>query len=87
MLEGKIPLEIKISERADNKENSSELEQELKRKEILLVAEKEERAKLVQQLENLQKIVAKDAPTSSTTAEMEKIKKLSEKLKQQKKKE
>lgn len=52
----------------------------------MLNDEKEERAKLAQQLESLQKLVSHE-PNMTDSAELEKIKKLSEKLKQQKKKE
>ena len=42
---------------------------------------------MIQQLEDLQKLTAPTAPTAANTAELERIKKLNEKLKTQKKKE
>lgn len=53
----------------------------------MLTTEKEERAKIMAQLEQLQNITSHQAPSASSRVELEKIQKLSEKLELQKKKE
>lgn len=86
---GKTVIQERIVYRdGQNKENNTELEEELKNKENELRNEQEEKRLLAEKLEGLQKVFEHGAgPANEDKSELQRIKKLKQKLKVQKKKE